>query len=405
MPSETFQKDRILINDFTPDEQVRVLLARLTPECWPIACESLPRGTALVGGAIRDALLGRQSNHTDLDFVVPADALRHTQHLARTFGGTCVVLDGDRDTARLILKGWTIDLASQEGMSLEEDLWRRDYSLNAIALGIQPFGSLCDPTGGIHDLQKRRLRAICESNLVDDPLRLLRGLRLLAEISLVLDTDTALWIQRHRQALAKSAPERILSELQLLVKGAYADQVLQQLDQFQLLEPWAATTPNPTQNQAECLSDGETATALPLARLTGLISDDGLKRLRASKMLRHRCARLRYWVERTAGQPDSLGEEERLRLHQDLEKDLAALILWLPPQMQPQWLKRWRDTNDPLFHPIMPLNGVTLKRELGLEPGPKMGQVLAHLCLERAFGRIHSRDEALQTARQFLRQN
>ena len=156
--------------------------------------ERLPAGTALVGGAIRDALLDRLPERPDLDLVVPRDALALTRSLSRELGGSCVVLDEKRDIARLVLRGWTIDIARQEGTTLEDDLLRRDYRVNAIALPLEGDHDLVDPTGGIQDLEEGRLTAVSEGNLRDDPLRLLRGLRLMAEISLVLDPTTASWI-------------------------------------------------------------------------------------------------------------------------------------------------------------------------------------------------------------------
>ena len=384
--------------DAASNERAELLLNQLKPDTWPIAIDALPQGTALVGGAVRDALIGRRKERPDLDFVVQTDALKHTARLAQTFGGTCVVLDDKRDMARLVLKGWTIDLARQDGSCLEEDLWRRDYRLNAIALPLKPIGPLCDPTGGLEDLKQGRLCAVCEQNLIEDPLRLLRGLRLLAEIPLVLDAETETWIKWHRQALVKSAPERILAELQRLVRGPYAVRALQHLEQLALIEPWGSTSPMPSEHDPTLLDAAEEAVALPLARLTSLISDVGLKRLRASKMLQQRCAQLRHWSLQAKQQPEALPEQERLQLHLELEADLAALILGLPKPLQRQWLKRWRDPSDPLFHPSMPLDGTTLQKELGLAAGPKMGRVLAQLRLEQAFGRIHNRDEALQTA-------
>jgi tRNA nucleotidyltransferase (CCA-adding enzyme) len=330
--------------------------------------------------------------------VVRSDALRHSARLAKIFGGKHVVLDEQRDIARLVLNGWTIDVARQEGDGLEDDLWRRDYSINAIALPLQPMASLCDPTGGLGDLKQGRLRAVREQNLIDDPLRLLRGLRFLAEIPLILDAQTGEWIQRHHKALGKSAPERILAELQRLVKGPHAEQALQLLERWPLLQPWATTSQTVATHDTTLLDASEKAVALPLARLTNLISDDGLKRLKASKMLQQRCARLRHWVLQANQQPEALSEQKRLQLHLELEVDLAALILGLPKELQQQWLKRWRDPNDPLFHPTMPLDGGSLQKELGLSAGPTMGKVLAQLRLEQAFGRIQTRDEALKTA-------
>ena len=82
----------------------------------PVKPEMFPTGTALVGGAVRDALLDRLGTCPDLDLVLPANVLKLTRRLAAELGGTCVVLDEERDMARLVLKGWTIDLARQLGI-------------------------------------------------------------------------------------------------------------------------------------------------------------------------------------------------------------------------------------------------------------------------------------------------
>ena len=204
-------------------------------ERWPLPVSLLPPETALVGGAVRDALLNRLPDQPDLDLVVPSDALGLTRHLSKTLKGSCVVLDETRDIARLVLRGWTIDIARREGSSLEQDLWRRDYRLNAIALPLEPTQPLVDPTGGLEDLARGQLRAVRESNLSADPLRLLRGLRLLAQIPLTLESTTARWIQGLRHRLSEAAPERILAELQKLVAGPYADAALEMVQHLDLV--------------------------------------------------------------------------------------------------------------------------------------------------------------------------
>lgn len=127
---------------------------------------------------MRDALLGRLAPRPDLDLVVPGNAVELARSLASRWGGAVVVLDQERSMARLVLNGWTIDLARCMGKDLRHDLLRRDYSANAIALPLQPAesaGELLDPSGGLADLGAGRLRAISEANLLEDPLRLLRG--------------------------------------------------------------------------------------------------------------------------------------------------------------------------------------------------------------------------------------
>ena len=166
------------------------LWKRLQPQIWPVKPEQLPAGSVLVGGAVRDGLLNRLPDTPDLDLVVPGQALESTRRLARNLGGACVVLDEERDMARLVLNGWTIDLARQEGRTLEDDLLRRDFRLNAIALTLDAPPRLKDPTGGLNDLREGRIAAVRERNLQDDPLRLLRGLRLMAELEMHIAPET-----------------------------------------------------------------------------------------------------------------------------------------------------------------------------------------------------------------------
>ena len=392
----------ILMAQGSGDALLDQLRERLAPAQWPLPLARLPQGTALVGGAVRDGLLHRLQEQPDLDLVVPTDAIALTKALAQELHGTCVVLDEERSIARLVLGGWTLDIARQDGDRIEDDLWRRDYRLNAIAVSLQPWGQLWDPTGGLSDLQKGCLTAVSEANLTDDPLRLLRGLRLMAEIPLTMSGQTMGWIERHAARLPEAAPERILAELQRLVKGEHADAAIAALSSVPLLRPWAAWGQPPTLGNIGGLNHEEAAAAVPLARLTALVSDEGLTQLRASRALRQRCKRLRYWQERTGQTPESLPEADRLQLHEELEEDLPALALQLPMPEKGDWLHRWRDAEDPLFHPRAAIDGNDLLSALEIQPGPGLGQLLNHLKLERAFRRIKTPREALEEAKRFL---
>lgn len=393
-----------------PARLASLLLDALAPKRWPVPLEAFPPGSAVVGGAIRDALLGRLSATPDLDLVVPADALEQTRSLAKRFGGACVVLDAQRDMARLAVNGWTIDLARQEGANLDADLQRRDYRINAIALALGPTPRLVDPTGGLSDLKAKQLSAVAEQNLIDDPLRLLRGIRLAAELRFQIARETWPLLLKHQALLPKAAPERIQAELTKLVNAPDADQALALLRTCGLLTPWAAhnhapqTSGSPLNltDRAKLLTTQEQAQALPLVRLTGLLSDDGLKALRFSRRQLQRCCHLRRWQQQDDGRGfTSLTQERRLKLHTDLGDDLPALIVQLPESVQVHWLQRWRDSSDPLFHPRPPLDGTTLQRELGLAPGPRLGQLLMHLALEQAFGQFETREAALESARRW----
>jgi len=468
----------ILAAGLPVDQLASALRLRLGPEGWPLPLGALPAGTVLVGGAVRDALLGRLAPRPDLDLVVPGDAVALARELARQLGGAVVVLDGERSIARLVLQGWTIDLARRMGANLQQDLLRRDYTANAIALQLTATGegrehpegalldsnsggALLDPSGGLEDLAAGRLRAISEANLLDDPLRLLRGVRLAWELDFVLEPTSLGWICQHGARLGQVAGERVLAELERLAVAPRGGLGLAQVVDTGLLASWCdelslagapaigvepAKQGPPARQEAPAgkgapasgaepamqpailhqnlanlqleaaaergLSEAETAWALPLARLASLLDGQSLARLKSSRRRQLSCQHLRHWWQRlgaVGGEPDALPEEERLSLQRQLEGELPALALLLEAEWAPTALARWRDQADPLFHPRAPIDGATLQAQLALEPGPRLGQLLEHLTRERAFGRLPAQPgenaaETLIEARHWLSQ-
>ena len=398
----------------------------LAPQTWPLRLDSLPPGTALVGGAVRDALLGRLAPRPDLDLVVPGDAVQLARALADQQGGAVVVLDRERSIARLVHRGWTIDLARRIGEELRDDLLRRDYSANAIALplpGAAADGDVLDPSGGLADLAAGRLRAISEANLLDDPLRLLRGVRLACELGFQLEAVTEHWIRLHHRRITSVAGERVLAELERLARADDGAAGLTLAADSGLLGGWCGGdgpvdaellaglgTLTPDAAQARGLTADETAWALPLARLASVLDDQALERLRCSRRRQQAVARLRQgWrqLQTVQGDPDRLPEPERLQLQRRLESHLPALALLLDPRWARSALSRWRDPADPLFHPRPPIDGASLQAHLGLKPGRELGRLLDHLSLERAFGRLVDRGdgndaESLTEARRWL---
>lgn len=401
-------------------EVAEELWQRLLAEPWPLPREALPPGTALVGGAVRDGLLGRLERQPDLDVVVPGDALALARQLARDHGGTCVVLDAERNIARLVLRGWSLDLARQEGLSLEADLGRRDYTINAIALPLPAAGAaaaaLVDPTGGLNHLNSRQLVAVSEANLLADPLRLLRGIRLACCLNFELEPTSRRWIESHASQLALVAGERVLAELEKLASAACGEAGLALALECGLLRSWGADAATPSgakangatalsalgldQAQDRGLQADEISWALPLARLSALLTPEALAGLRSSRRLQQRCRALRHWRQELglAGGWDGLPEAGRLALCSELESDLPALLLLLP-QPAEGLLERWRLPSDPLFHPRPPLDGSSLQQELAIPPGRQLGRLLAHLTLERAFGRLVAGPDAHAEAR------
>ena len=172
----------------------------------------------IVGGAVRDGLMGRTT--TDVDIVLDAGAHESAATIADSLDGHVVSLDPVRDIVRVAIGAQSpvvIDLARQTGGSLDADLRRRDFTVDAIAvdLGSAVAGQwdLIDPLDGSGDVQAGIIRAVSDSVFMDDPLRLLRAARLAAETGFSIDSDTRSLIRRDAALLPQSAPERVREEL------------------------------------------------------------------------------------------------------------------------------------------------------------------------------------------------
>ena len=387
------------------------LFQSLKHDTWPFKLNDFPEGTVLVGGALRDGLLSNDHSTSDLDFVVPKNAIAICNNLEKKYGGTAVVLDLQRDIARFVFDHWTIDIASQVGKDLNEDLLRRDFTINAIALKFIPSPILIDPSGGLNDLKSRKLVAISEQNLIDDPLRMIRAFRLMSELNLELEGRTESFIRDNAALLKRVASERIKVEIGRLIKGHWADEVIPLLRKINLLVPWER---NFNKDKYDSLSLknvssfnlNELKIALPLVRLTSVLSEEGLVQLGFGRKIIRNCNSLRNWQKRNDGCGyKTLDEVDRFSLHLELETHLPALIVMLSDEDQKIWLERWRDPLDPLFHPSSPLNGQTLKTILEAPEGPWIGELLYFLSKEKAFGRLQNGEEAVELARYWWQHN
>ena len=123
------------------------LFGELNPKDWPISIADLPPGSALVGGSVRDGLLKKLSQKPDLDFVIPINAIKYSENLSKKINATFIKLDEKRDIARLVVNGWTLDFARQVGENLKDDLLRRDFRINAIALRLAENSEIFKDTG------------------------------------------------------------------------------------------------------------------------------------------------------------------------------------------------------------------------------------------------------------------
>ena len=215
------------------------LLSRLRAHCAAAGVQAY-----LVGGYVRDALLGRKTQ--DIDIAVSHDATETARGIARGLGGTSVLLDTERGIHRvagIVSDGvpWRVDVSTLQG-DVENDLRRRDFTVDAIAVPLSATDApveqwpLCDPAGGLQDLRDGVIRQVSDDALVDDPLRLLRTVRIAAQTGFAIDTETERAVRTHARLLAGVSAERVREELLTVLSLPGVGTSLELLDTLGLLD-------------------------------------------------------------------------------------------------------------------------------------------------------------------------
>jgi putative nucleotidyltransferase with HDIG domain len=441
----------------------------------------------LVGGAVRDELLGRATD--DVDIALEGDPRDAARTLARATGGAAFRLSGEYGAWRVVGpdRSWHVDLVALRDEGIDGDLAKRDFSINAMA---EPLGGgeLLDPFGGRADLRLGRLRMVTPQALADDPLRTLRAVRQAVELGLEIDRATGEEIARRAPELDRVAPERIFGELKRIVGGqdvrrglelmeAYGitaavlpeilplhgvgqsdfhhadvhDHTLEVLDAVLVLgddpayaglteqadairellaEPladeldrggalrWAALLHDVA--KPETRTEGGGRVGFPGHDARGAeVAGAILRRLRASERLVEHVAglvrhhlRLGFLVHERPLAPRTIWRYLRVTAPRSADVTLLTVADRLATRGRnadaaiEAHLDVARTMLDAAFAeraaaPVAPLiRGDELARELGLEPGPELGTLLAQLAEDRYAGAIGTRAEALQRARE-----
>ncbi len=197
----------------------------------------------LVGGYVRDGLLGK-TNH-DIDLTVAGEAVQIARQAADFLGGKFVLLDELHQVARVVLmqneKRWHLDFAAMRG-SIEEDLSKRDFTIDAIAAKPEQLEEgwnqveCIDPLDGTGDLERKLIRATNNTVFPDDPARLLRAFRLAAEFGFAIETRTETLIERDSNLIASVSGERIREELGRIFEADQTTESLRQMDRLGFLD-------------------------------------------------------------------------------------------------------------------------------------------------------------------------
>ena len=459
------------------------------------AAEAVAGSAWVVGGAVREAALGRPV--VDADLAVEAGAERDAaEAVARSGGGHVFRLSEEFGTWRAGGggEGWHVDVTPLRAGSIEGDLARRDFTVNAIAVPLGDLGAEpIDPTGGLADLERRSLRAVSATAFADDPLRLLRAARIAATLDFELEAATVDLARAEAPRAAEPAGERRLAELRLLVSG---DDPIRGFELLDLLGATSGVLPelealrgveqNPNHHLdvhqhtievlrrvleiegdldrfagesaaggaellAEPLADGFTrGAALRLGALThdvgkpatkgdraGYVTFIGhdsvgaelvaasLRRLQASRALSRHVAGLarhhlhlgfmvterplpprrlyEYLVRCGDVAPDVtlLTAADRMSARGSgavAAPELIAAHLDLVREVLPAALA-WRREGPP----ALPIPGDELARDLGIEEGPPLGELIEELRAAVDAGEVTSRDDAVAHARASLR--
>ncbi len=431
----------------------------LSPKTWPFDIEFLPAQAYLVGGSVRDALLERHSDYLDLDFVMPTGAVETAAAIARHYRAGFVLLDAERQIARVVFKQGTADFAQQVGESLEEDLRRRDFTMNAIAYNPHTL-ELFDPLQGCLDLERCTLRMISAENLAEDPLRLLRAYRQAAQLNFTIEPATERVLGELAPLLKDIAAERVQSELNYLLSSSRGTPKLQAAWEAGLLQRWLPDiTPEGmaqvgaidrafkalrtdwttfaevvaqkirSQNQAtqlptkEVEPSGSLRTWLTIAKVASLMSRDPevaeqhLWRLKYSRaeiqavlVLLKNISALDQLL--TLPSPLTPGEVQDLRRSQYCffqKVGIAFPALMIHSIARPldmaslrPLINRYLDPQDVVAHPQPVLSGQDLMQTLQLPPSPQIGKILSALQVAKAEGRIQTREEAIDLAQGWL---
>ncbi len=400
----------------------------------PFNLDLLPKPVYAVGGAVRDELLGRVRAELDLDLVVPTDAIAIARQLANEYRAGFVLLDAERQIARVVFAGMTVDIAQQEGESIERDLARRDYTLNAIAYDLQTQQTI-DPFGGAQDIQHRQIKMISSQNLIDDPLRLLRAYRQGAQLDFEIAASTRQTIQELVHLLTDVAAERVLAELRYLLRTPNNHKWLQLLSVDNLLTGWLQTPPRLT--FAADLVNLERAIDLiaqhypALDRELDLVIRDTIPISRkaigrfmlllspdlavaTTQMLRLTFSAAEIQVVTTAinylpqllGVPMSLTEQ--YFWFQSGGNNFPLLVLLAIASGVElvnliSLIDRYLDPHDLVAHPTPLVSGNDLIQSLELSPSPTIGKLLTEIQIARINGKITTQVEAIQFAKEWLR--
>ncbi len=363
----------------------------------------------LVGGVVRDLLLGR--TNLDLDLVVEGDAINLAQQLIVITHGK-ITTHPHFNTAKLRWDKWSIDLATARSEtynkpgalpsvkpdSLASDLFRRDFTINTMAIELVPsrWGKLIDLYRGRDDLEHKLIRILHEKSFIDDATRIWRGLRYEQRLDFQLEPDTLKLLKRDIPMLDTISSDRIRHELELILKEEFPEKILRRAEELKVLpklhsalkgDGWLAKKFE--QARFSNLPLPVLYMALLAYRLTNEESEQLISRLKLPKPL-------------TQTLRDTNNLKAKLESLADPELTPSSIYHFLHGYSSTAIIANSLAGDSPVVrqHILLFLNklryvkssltGNDLKK-MGIAPGPQMKEILQHLHKARLDGSVTSK--------------
>lgn len=424
----------------------QLVAARILPDLLDVLSG---RPCWLVGGALRDALRGKDSK--DFDLATPDDPTPVARAFAARIRGHWFLMDSLRRQSRVVVPGeagdWAFDFAPLRAATLNEDLRLRDFTVNAVAWPLSSSvtkAELIDPLDGRRDIAARVLRACSSGVFDDDPLRVLRGVRLAATLEMEIESETFALMGEAAPELTQVAGERIQGELALIFGAKKAGESLARLRDLGLppvlFGPCAARgsweegvsrvariVAGLEQGAGELLAEfpageGEGGwSASALLKLAALLagyrpsSDVGVH-LRLSRRADNLLRRLRELPPETLAELHPLRDaapRRRALWVEQLGAEPVPALTWLlcqvddPRRRLPEARRALKDYHDHLRHGRIPdlVDGAWLRRHLGMNDGRMIGDALRKLRAAELSGQVKTPEEARKFLESLVEKN
>lgn len=318
----------------------------------------------VVGGSIRDLLLGRNPADADVACIDPLAAARSIRDRVIRLG------DAEHLSAyRIVEAGHVYDFAELLDHDIDADLARRDFTMNAMAVHLGS-GELLDPHGGQRDLEAHIVRMVDASNFDDDPLRALKGVRMAVKLGFAIEDETLHAIRVRAPRIVEIAAERVTYELSVILSAHKLREAIDLLRRTHLAEPLGLRA-------RELHADD-----VSLAGAYALLVDDPhayAERWRWSAELLREVVALRQL----------LNHHDRIALYDAGEK----IARQLPGVLHA--VRRDESLDMPDFDIRALLTGNEIAELTGMKPGQELGRIKRALLEAQIRGEVRTRDEAI----------